>query len=159
MVDDVEAEAGHTVELRFHPQIPATAEGGAYVSRGKRAVLRLEPLTTGDAQVTAGMLEAADMLRPARDVGLDKREDPHKLYTIRLESRQPVWRNAVALSWSAVDRQPVKVSLARSGKTWVFQAGSRAVELESIAMALAMAALPACDNSGEETHARKISGT
>jgi len=118
------------VELRFHPQVAGVAESGGYLSRGRKAVLRVEELTTGDAEVTAGDMAAKDMLRPAKAVGLDKLEDPHKLYTIKLESKKPEWRNAVALSWSAAGREPARVRLEKKGDEWIFHAGTRAVALK-----------------------------
>lgn len=120
VVDDIEVDGTHALELRFHPEFPAVKdETGAWISRGKKATLRLEPLTTEGVEVTAGDLAARE-----REGGADS------LYGIRLVTRQARWRNAVALSWAPAGQEPVRVRLEKHGDQWRFRAGGRAYTLE-----------------------------
>jgi hypothetical protein len=49
------------------------------------------------------------------------------MYALRLQARGPVWHNAVAISWSAPDAAPARVTLDRSDSGWIFRAGERTV--------------------------------
>src|SRR5262245_21970684 len=130
IVDNIEADAGRSLELRFHPAYRAVTERtGAYISRGKKAAMRLEVLTNDEALVSEGDRPARDILRPAKAIGLDKLEDTTRLYTIRLEANKTTWHNAVALSWSAADKEPARVALEKKGQQWIFEAGGRAVAI------------------------------
>ena len=118
--DDIEVEGPHDLELRFHPEFPAVKdETGAWISRGKKATLRLELLTADRVEVTAGDLPARD-----REGGADS------LYGIRLVARQTRWRNAVALSWAPAGQEPVRVRMEQRGDQWRFLAGGRAYTLK-----------------------------
>jgi len=120
VADEIEAEEPHNFELRFHPEYPASQDDdGAHLSRGKKAALRLEPLTVEEVQVTAAEMPAKD--RDGKQTSL---------FTVRLEARKARWRNAVALSWSLVEDTPVRVILERDGDRWLFKAGSRSVVLD-----------------------------
>ena len=120
VADEIEAEAPHNFELRFHPEYPASqVDDGTYLSRGKKAVLRLDPLTLGEVQVTAAEMPAKD--RDGKQTSF---------FTVRLEARKARWRNAVALSWSPVEDTPVRVILEQDGDRWLFKAGSRSVALD-----------------------------
>jgi hypothetical protein len=129
VTDDVEADQPRSLELRFHPQFRVEARrNGAYVSRGKTAVLRLAPLTTENVQLLADYLPAKELLTPAIGEGLDKLEDyPNKLFTIQLKTQQQTWRNAVALSWSPASEDPAEVTLEKRKDGWLFRTGKRSV--------------------------------
>jgi hypothetical protein len=116
VADDIALEAPRTMELRFHPE-PGKAErdGAAFVLRGKKAVLRIEPLTMEGALAAAEDVAAAD-----RHGGKGE-----SLFTVRLTRTAAAWRNAVALSW-AQDR----VALEARGDVWTFRAGARAAVLD-----------------------------
>jgi hypothetical protein len=132
VADEVETDGSHDIELRFHPQIPATPDGaGGYVSRGAKAVLRVMPFPSAGVEVTSGMMPARQLLPPAIQRGLDKLEiDPHQLYTIDLKTKQNHWRNAVALSWAATGEEPRMVSLESQGETLVFRTADKSVRLK-----------------------------
>jgi len=116
VLDDIEAEPGRYLELRFHPEFPGTRQAdGAFLFRGKKAVLRLESLTAEGVDIAAGNL------RMVRENG-----SPGDLFTIRLGTWRARWRNSVALSWSG-DGDPARVTLERGSGGWVFRAGSRTV--------------------------------
>jgi hypothetical protein len=131
VADDVETDRPRSVELRFHPQFPSVADGaGAFLSRGRTSVLRVEPFPSDNVQVTAAYMPAKTMLTPARAEGLDKLEDPNQLYTIQLKTEKASWRSGVALSWSAAGKEPAKVRLETKGNVWIFHAGSRSILLK-----------------------------
>jgi hypothetical protein len=70
------------------------------------------------------------MLPPARQRGLDKLEDPTKLYAIQIKTNRTNWRNAVALTWTAAGEEPARVSLDSQGEIWTFRTGDRSVRLK-----------------------------
>lgn len=129
VADDVEADHPRSLELRFHPQFRAEdGKNGSYVSRGKKAALRLTPLTREDVQVVADYLPAKELLTPAKNEGVDKLEDdPNKLFTIQLKTQQRSWRDAVALSWSPADQDPAEVTLEKRKDGWLFRTGTTSV--------------------------------
>jgi hypothetical protein len=43
------------------------------------------------------------------------------------KTQAAAWKNALALSWSAADSQPVQVKLERQADVWTFRAGDRTV--------------------------------
>ncbi len=116
VADDIALDAPHTLELRFHPeQGKAERDGAAFVFRGKRAVLRIEPLTMEGAQAVAEDVAAAD-----RHGGKGE-----TLFAVRISRTAAAWRNAVALSWGEA-----KVALETRGDAWTFRAGGRAAALD-----------------------------
>jgi hypothetical protein len=52
------------------------------------------------------------------------------MFTIRLQTRRPQWRNAVALSWAPAGETPKKVTLSRDGDLWSFSVAGRTVSLD-----------------------------
>jgi len=129
IADDVETDQGHSAELRFHPQFKAVpGSNGAYISRGKKAVLRVTPLTMQDVQLVADYLPAKGYLTPALNEGIDKLEDyPDKLFTIQLKTQQQKWHNAVAMSWAPAGQEPAEVTLEKRNDGWLFHAGGKSV--------------------------------
>ncbi len=118
VVDDIELAAPQDLELRFHPeQQQSQREGDAFLFAGKSAMLRLEPLTTDDTQVAAAALELQGRHGEERDTML----------TVQLNRHTAQWRNAVALSWSGADQQPIHVALEVRDQQWIFHCGSRSV--------------------------------
>jgi hypothetical protein len=134
VLDDVALAQGEAdLELRFHPeQEKAARDGPAFVMRGKQAVLRLEALETGGADVAAAT-------HPAPDRHGDEGDS---MFAVGLRTRGRTWRTAVALSWAAgkdaADGEadgagsgkaaaPPRVTLSQDGPAWTFTAGGRTV--------------------------------
>lgn len=113
VLDDIALDQAKPLELRFHPEPQQSLqEGNAFISRGPKAALRVEPLTTDGVQVSAAIVS-----------GEDRNSKPLPMYTVRLQANRAQWRNATALSWCATDQQPVAVTLQQNGDTWTFTAG------------------------------------
>ena len=128
VADDVVMEGAHTAELRFHPQFPAEPDQhGAFIAHGRKATLRIQPLTTGDVQIAAAYLPSKDFLTPAKVEGYDKLEDALKMFTVQLKSTQPNWRNVVVFSWAPANEAPERVSMEAG---YVFHAGKRTLRLK-----------------------------
>jgi hypothetical protein len=133
VVDEIELREPRGLELRFHPEYPAAKqEDGSFLCRGRKAVLRVEPLTIEEVQVTAEETPAKGMS-----------EKPLSLFAIRLTARKARWRNAVAFSWAPLEKPPARLTLERHGPgspvsrsahdsgnaLWIFRAGARKVFL------------------------------
>ena len=131
VADDIVTDRPRSLELRFHPQLPATKDpSGDYLSLGQKAALRLVPFTTDGVEVVAADMPARDLLRPALAEGLDKLErDPRKLFTLQFKTESAAWRNAVALTWTKADVQPPKVTLEKMPTAWVFRTGNQTVTI------------------------------
>lgn len=120
VVDDVEPAEPRRLELRFHPEATkATRDGAALVIPGKRSVLRIEPLTAEDVEVTAEEVR-----------GEGRKGKELSLFTIRLCAERAQWRNAVAFSWSAAGTAPARVTCRPAQDAWTFAAGTRRVALD-----------------------------
>jgi hypothetical protein len=131
VADDVETDDAEDVELRFHPQFAAEPDGGGvYVSKGKTSVLRFQTFAADGVEVHAAPMPARTMLTPAKVEGLDKLEDPNKLYTIQLKTQRTHWRNVAVLSWSPRDREPLHVDARADEKGWTFHAGGREIRVK-----------------------------
>ncbi|HVF09415.1 MAG TPA: DUF4962 domain-containing protein, partial [Abditibacteriaceae bacterium] len=118
IVDDIALDQPRALELRFHPEsTQAERDGAAFLARGKQAVLRMEPLTVEGVNVTVG--DVAEQSRGG------KKE--RSMFALRCSTQRAQWRNAVALSWSKVGGEPVKVTLQKSDDRWTFAVGKRAV--------------------------------
>lgn len=118
VLDDIQTERPQPLELRFHPESrELQRDGTAYLINGKQSTLRLQPLTL-DGVTTA----TEDMTAQGR-IG----EKEFQMFTVRLNVQQPQWRNAIALSWSALDKKPVPVTLKSNGSVWTFTAAGRSV--------------------------------
>jgi hypothetical protein len=129
VADDVEVDGNHTSELRFHPQFPAVADsGGAFISRGKKATLRIQPFTGGgNVQVAAEYLPSKDFLTPAKVEGYDKLEDALKMFTVQLKTNQQNWHNVTAFSWAPAGQEPVHITMDPDG---VLHAGAKTVRVK-----------------------------
>jgi hypothetical protein len=117
VVDEIETDQPRRLELRFHPEYPCEGqEDGSLLARGKKAALRIELLTPEGVAVQHGPID-----------GKDRDGKPMPMHTVRFETRQTKWRNAVALSWCAAAGTPTRVTLDKQSDRWVFHAGARAV--------------------------------
>ena len=120
VVDDVALDKAGDLELRFHPeQDKAERDGEAFLTRGKKAVLRLEPLTGHDIEIAAQAIRAE-----GREGG-----EATTMHTIRLRTQRARWLNAVALSWSPVGGAPKQVTFHEGGDVWSFAIADRSVSL------------------------------
>jgi hypothetical protein len=120
--DEVVADKPRRLELRFHPESRhAVREGNAFMLRGAKSILRLEPL-----------VKSPDVSVSAEELDLEGRhgEENQKMFTIRLSQQAASWRNAVALSWSSAGRTPRTVQARTEGEVWRFAVDGRVVSLD-----------------------------
>jgi hypothetical protein len=118
--DEVELGQPHELELRFHPESRQFArEGSAFVFTGRKAALRLEPLTLTDVRLEAAELEVAGRHGERTD----------RMFAVRLSRKAEHWRNAVALSWTEAGQPPQRVVLDAKGDVWTFRRGDTVVSL------------------------------
>lgn len=120
VADDVALARPADLELRFHPEREATEEGTALLARGKEATLRIEPLTRDGVTVTAERQPLPG--RHGRAGG--------EMFCVRLATHRAAWRNAVALSWSAAEVEPPRVTLTVEGDRWTFRSGTQTATLD-----------------------------
>ena len=120
--DEVRTDKPRRLELCFHPESrQAERDGKAFVMRGAKSVLRLEPLG-----------ESSEVDVSAQDMPIEGRrgEQNQSMFTIRLSKQAAVWRNVVALSWEKLGQSPKTVQASTEGDVWRFSAGGRAVTLD-----------------------------
>ncbi len=121
VADDIALDAARELEIRFHPEHAAVrASDGSYLARGKKSLLRLDPLTPEGVNVSAEDVRVSAWYESTR----------RSLFTIRLRESAGEWRNAVALSWAPSGAEPARVTLDREGDAWTFRSGQRVVELD-----------------------------
>jgi uncharacterized protein DUF4962/heparinase II/III-like protein/carbohydrate binding protein with CBM4/9 domain len=121
VVDEVVLELPQALELRFHPESrQGERDGAAFTARGKKAVLRIEPLTTEGVDVAV-----QDHAGPGRP-GVKELS----MFTVRCSTRGSRWRNAVALSWAEKGIEPPRVTMDIEGQSWTFRAGGRAIAFD-----------------------------
>jgi hypothetical protein len=120
VADDILLDKPLPLELRFHPEQQAEHLGTVFVAKGTKAVLRIEPLSTDGVQVSGESLPL-----PGRQDGKQS-----SLFAIRLATRRSMWRNAVALSWSAVGKEPTEVVLRAEARRWTFVVEGRKLVLD-----------------------------
>jgi hypothetical protein len=113
--DEIRTERDSELELRFHPEADLVAHGSAFLSRGPRAALRIEPLTTDGTQLNAGPWPPA----------VPKEHGEMTMTTLRLMARRHSWRNVVAFSWSPAGSEPAPVTLNRDHDRLTFRCGPR----------------------------------
>ena len=119
--DEVVTDKPRRLELRFHPENRHTVrEGNAFVWRGAKTSLRLEILEPSP-EVS---LSAEDLTIEA----VDGKKYP--LFTVRVSKQTAVWRNAVALSWSASGQPTKTVQANTQGDVWRFSVDGRSVTLD-----------------------------
>lgn len=117
VLDDIICDREKDLELRFHPeQQQAAQDGSAFICRGEKSVLRVEPLAVPNGRAAAEMVD-----------GQNRDGQPMPMFTIRLQGRQERWRTATALSWSAAGAEPVPVTLQADGEQWLFIAFNRSI--------------------------------
>jgi hypothetical protein len=120
VADDIMLSSNRALELRFHPESTATKQAdGAFIARGEKTVLRIEPLTLDKVEVSTGEEKAEG-----------HNEGASTLFSVRLQSKRNAWRNAVAISWSQEKSQPTRVRLTPMGQRWVFNCGAHDVTLD-----------------------------
>lgn len=121
VADDIATDRPRELELRFHPESPCEARDGAgFVFAGKKARLRMEPLTGQDANVEIGETPVE---------GRQNREDQTML-AVRLSRKTAQWRNAVAFSWATGEKPLKQVRLKSEDGAWAFTDGDRKVVLD-----------------------------
>ena len=120
VADEIRAEGDSELELRFHPETDLVAQGTAFLSRGPRGALRIEPLTSDGVQISAGLWPPA----------VSKEQSEMTMTTLRLLTRRHSWRNVVALSWSSAGSEPAPVTLKRDHDRWTFRSGLRKLILD-----------------------------
>ena len=120
VADDILLDKEASLELRFHPEQEAVRDGNVFLAKGKRAILRLEPLTTEGIQIAAGPVSLPDQ----------HAQEKSSMFTIRLSTQRAAWRNAVALSWCPAEREPPKVTLRAEARRWTFVVGERKLVLD-----------------------------
>jgi hypothetical protein len=122
VVDDISLKEAHELELRFHPeQQDAGRDGSAFIIKGKQSVMRLDPLTVEGVDFTAEKLEA-----------IRRNYQKDQIFTVRMRTRRSAWQNAVALSWSGMNDEPVKVAMNRNGNMWKFTIKNKTVTLDLV---------------------------
>lgn len=120
VVDEIELDGPHVLDLRFHPEYAGTPlDGAGILCQGKRAVLRIEPLTAEDVEVSAREL-----------TGKDRNGNPAAMFTVQLTKTASAWRNAVAFTWCAAGQEPARVALERGAGRWTFRAGERSFTVD-----------------------------
>lgn len=120
VVDDIELDSPHTMELRFFPEyqnIYQQSDGG-FLIPGNTSNFKITPLTTDGIEV-----------------GMERDELITRYYTqdrnfVSLKKEGDRWVNATALSWSAASDTPKNVSVQRSGNRFVFTVEERQVTLD-----------------------------
>lgn len=122
VADDIQTQRESELEIRFHTEEATVAEGAAFLARGKRAVLRVEPLATA-ARATAENTPLPGT-HGAKQSGMP---------VMRLTMRGAEWQNAVALTWSAAGVEPPRVSLKKDQHRWCFAVGDSTVVLDWLA--------------------------
>ena len=119
--DDILLDQPRSLELRFHPESgSAMQDGQAFVFETKRSILRLDPLTTDQVDLSAEDVAAADR----------HGSDTDRMFTIRLRKSGQQWRNAVALTWNGASQSPKKVAVKTNGNVWQFSIGERTVMMD-----------------------------
>lgn len=122
VADEIETDRERQLELRFHPEHPAEKRNdGSYRVKGEKAVLRIEPLTPEGLEIKTGEIAISRSEGSAR---------LQRMPEITLGCRATKWCNVVALSWSRVGTEPVRLVLNRKGDTWTVQAGTRKIPLK-----------------------------
>jgi len=113
VIDDIELDVAHDLELRFFPEQQAsTRDGNTYFTYGEKAKMRFESLTFKYITHTAGMTDAY----PRTAEGTE----PHPYYAIRLAKNGKTWRNAVAISWSDFKETPAQITFKQEDDLWKF---------------------------------------
>jgi len=119
VLDDVLCESQRDMELRFHPEsaICETA-GDSSAIVGERTILAMDLLTPKDVTIRTERLPAKD----AKTKG--------EMVTIRYSRTGHQWRNAVALSWSGVQKKPLAVMMQTTGDVSKFLIDGRTITFD-----------------------------
>jgi hypothetical protein len=101
VLDDIEADRSHELQLRFHP--------------AENASVRIEDLTPAGVSVTEGIID-----------GLSRDQKPLPQFTVRMQRNAAKWRNVVAISWPLGSTPAPAVTMSREGQDGlVFHSGER----------------------------------
>jgi len=120
--DEVVTDKPRQLELRFHPESPqAERQDNAFIMRGAKSILRLEPLVS-----------SLDISVSAKDLAIEGRhgERNQTMFSVCLRREAAGWRNAVALSWSALNHSPKTTQASTQGDVWKFRIDGRVVTLD-----------------------------
>jgi Heparinase II/III-like protein/Domain of unknown function (DUF4962) len=122
VVDDVAADGVHAFDIAYHPEsLPVRQADGSFLAQGKQAVLRLDPLVTGEAGIGSDEQEMAKVHSSAQDASI---------HAVHLTRKTDVWRSAVALTWAARGGpEPRKISLVDRAGTLVIQDSGTTIEV------------------------------
>jgi len=120
VADDVQLDRSAPLELRFHPEQMPERDGRAFLCKGKKAVLRVEPLGPENVEISGEVMSL-----PAREGGKES-----TIPTIRLTAERAEWRNASAFSWAPADQKPAIVTLRTEADRWEFSCGKRKAALD-----------------------------
>lgn len=129
VADDVQTTGVKDLELRYHPEYPATVGAGALVSRGPRAALRIAAVDPDGATVTSSALPAKDYLRPALAMGIGRDGSGQTMHTVRLAKRGDRWHSVVVFSCATADAMPARVTCEHDETGWTFVAKSQRIKL------------------------------
>lgn len=129
VIDDVALTAAHRLDLLFHTQSPVAEEGGVFVARGQRSILRIEDFPKGEAESYAGNALYSNMRLT--------------MPTVRLRKTSDRWRNAMAFSWSVMGTQPQIVRMRVLDKKWIFNSRGRTIIFDWDTESLSVEAGPA----------------
>ncbi|MFC1539246.1 DUF4962 domain-containing protein [Candidatus Latescibacterota bacterium] len=120
VADDILLNSLHNLELRFHPGPQETEQSGdAFFTRTEKSILRVEPLTPENVEITA---QKHDLI--------DRRYNKSEMLSITLKKQDDTWRNAVAFSWTGANGKPIDVEIDINGDLWTFTMDSRKVILD-----------------------------
>ena len=120
VADDILLNSPHNLELRFHPGPQETEQSGvAFFTHTEKSVLRIEPLTPKNVEITAHKHDL-----------IDRRYNKSEMLSITLKKQDDAWRNAVALSWADANGEPIDVQIDINGDVWTFIMDSRKVKLD-----------------------------
>ena len=113
VLDDIETDDVKDFELRFFPeQQKSKRDGNVFFTTGDKAKMRLEVLTPEGVEMNNEFIDAY----PRAEYG----PIPHPYYTFKIHKKDKSWRNAVAISWSQIDKEPMHVIINKDENIWTF---------------------------------------
>jgi hypothetical protein len=120
VADDILLDSPHNLELRFHPGPQEIEQSGdIFFTRSEKSVLRIEPLTPKNIQITAHKHDL-----------IDRRYNKSEMLSVTLKKQDKTWRNAIAFSWTDANREPIDVQITIKDDVWTFSFDSRKVQLD-----------------------------
>ena len=120
VIDDIQLDRPHDLELRFHPEYPAIAQGnGSFCATGKKAQLRIENLTPENVSSKSGDFPA-----------LDRDKKAITMLTVAYSTHADHWQNVTALSWSASNGTPSRIQISEKENHWRFSVYGRKYDFD-----------------------------